>query len=185
MKIEPTELAGVFMIEAEPFGDARGLFADIYDAAVFKDAGIADDYIQDAVTRSTKKGTVRGLHFQRPPFAQSKLVRVQKGAVFDVVLDLRPKQPTYGRHITLELTDKNWRAVRIPVGCAHGFCTLAEGTEVVYKIAGAYSADHGDGILWHDPDLGIDWPLDAEAVTVSERDTKWPRLSDRQDGFDW
>lgn len=185
MIVETCHLAGVFLLRAQAHGDGRGLFVETYSAAAFADAvGRAVAFEQDAVSRSADVGTVRGLHFQVPPYAQAKLVRVQRGRVFDVVLDLRRGQPTFGQVATFDLRPDDWTAVFIPAGCAHGFCTLEPDTEVIYKIEGAYSAAHAEGIHWADPDLGIDWPVAETDAVLSERDKTWPRLRDWQSVFE-
>ena len=185
MKVETTPISGVRVFHAAPHGDDRGLFVETYQEEAFAaELGADVRFIQDAVSCSRAAGTLRGLHFQEPPFAQAKLVRVQKGRAFDVVVDLRQGQPTYGQHAAFDLSAGDWTTVFIPPGCAHGFCTLAENTEVTYKIAGPYNAAHGRGVLWNDPDLAIDWPVDPGSVVLSEADRNWPRLNDLDNPFD-
>ena len=125
---------------------------------------------------SGKKGTIRGLHFQRPPFAQGKLVRVTRGAVVDVVVDIRLGSPTFGHHVKVELSAANWRQLWVPAGMLHGFCTLEDHTEFLYKVTAYYDAASDGGVRFDDPDLGIAWPVAAEVATVSDKDRKAPRL---------
>ena len=143
-----------------------------------REAGITVDFVQDNHSLSAVPGTVRGLHFQRPPHAQAKLLRVIRGAVFDVVVDLRHGSPNYGRHVTTTVAAANWNQIFVPVGFAHGFCTLEADTEVIYKVSDYYAPEAESGVLWNDPDLTIDWPFTAEKVVLSDRDRAWPPLRD-------
>jgi dTDP-4-dehydrorhamnose 3,5-epimerase len=135
-------------------------------------------YTRDNHSLSAQVGTTRGLHFQSPPCAQAKLVRVIRGAVLDVSVDLRASSLTFGRHISVELSASNWRQVFIPIGFAHGFCTLEPDTEVLYKVTDYYSPAHDQGLAWDDPDLAIEWPISAERAILSEKDRNNPRLRD-------
>ncbi len=134
--------------------------------------------MQDNDSLSVEKGTIRGLHFQVPPFAQDKLVRVIRGAILDVAVHLRRSSPTRGEHVAVEISAENWNQILVPMGFAHGFCTLKPNTLVVYKVTNYYSLDHDRGLLWNDPALGIKWPVPTDEVVISERDTKWPPLAE-------
>jgi dTDP-4-dehydrorhamnose 3,5-epimerase len=158
-------------------GDARGFFSETYNQKRFHEAGITCDFIQDNHVSSGKKGTLRGLHFQADPFAQAKLVRVTRGRMFDVAVDIRRNSPSFGRHVATILSAEEWNQVFIPVGFAHGLCTLEDDTEVIYKVTAPYSPEHDKGISWNDSALGIEWPVLTEEVVVSERDRCWPTLA--------
>jgi len=167
------------------FGDERGFFSETYNKAELEKIGVDLDFIQDNHSLSAEAGTVRGLHFQIPPFAQTKLVRVVKGSVFDVAVDIRKNSPTFGRHVSLVLSAKTWNQILVPEGFAHGFCTLERDTEVIYKVNAPYSKEHDKGILWSDPVLEIDWPQVNGDYTISEKDKIQPRLSDLPDYFEY
>ena len=160
------------------YGDERGFFSEVYNKAELVKLGIDLDFVQDNQSLSGAKGTVRGLHFQSAPFAQSKLIRVLRGAILDVAVDIRKGSPTYGRHVSVVISARDWNQLLVPKGFAHGFCTLEPDTEILYKVDAPYAPDYEHGIYWGDPDLGIPWPVSAEQATVSERDRKLPRLKD-------
>lgn len=184
MDVRPLDIPDVKLITTKRFGDHRGFFSETYTKRTFAEAGIDLDFVQDNHSRSADRGTVRGLHFQAPPFAQDKLVRVLKGAILDVAVDLRRGSPSFGRHVAVELTEESWQQLLVPVGFAHGFCTLVPDTEVFYKVTNYYAPQHDFGVLWNDPDLGIRWPVsDAEAV-LSEKDSRQPRFGDLETLFD-
>ena len=147
------------------------------------EAGIELDFVQDNHSLSADHGTVRGLHFQTPPYAQDKLVRVVKGAIFDVAVDLRKGSPTLGQHVSTVISAEEWNQILVPIGFAHGFCTLEPNTEVIYKVTNFYVPAYDKGCLWNDPDLGIDWPVDAVAAIVSDKDQSYPKLSELPDYF--
>jgi dTDP-4-dehydrorhamnose 3,5-epimerase len=174
---------GVRLIKPRRIPDSRGYFVETWNRRVFGEAGIDCDFGQDNASFSAKRGTVRGLHFQKPPMAQSKLVRVVRGSIFDVAVDIRRASPTFGRHVAATLTATGGEQLYVPVGFAHGFCTLEADTEVAYKISGFYSSKHDTGIAWNDPDLGIDWPLQGLEPTLSDRDRKLPRLAEAGSPF--
>jgi len=176
MKAAETALPGVLTLDADPVEDSRGRFCEIYDAKKLRVIGIDTVFVMDAWSTSRSIGTVRGLHFQAPPCAQAKLVRVARGRVLDVIVDVKNDSPTYGSHVALELDARSLRQIYIPVGFAHGFCTLEPDTEVVYKMSGHYSQAHYGGILWNDPALGIRWPIDQAHARVSEKDSRLPLL---------
>jgi dTDP-4-dehydrorhamnose 3,5-epimerase len=160
------------LIKPRRFGDARGFFVETYNQRALAAAGITDEFVQDNHSRSEAVGTVRGLHFQTPPFAQVKLVRCSAGRIFDVAVDIRRGSPTYGRHVAVELSAANGWQLLIPAGFAHGLATLEPGTEVQYKVSADYSPANDAGILWNDPALGIAWPVGI--ATLSDKDGKLP-----------
>jgi dTDP-4-dehydrorhamnose 3,5-epimerase len=178
MEIASLAIPDLKLITPRRFADPRGFFAETFNRRRFAEAGLVADFVQDNHSLSRPAGTVRGLHFQRGPHAQAKLVRVLRGAVFDVALDIRPGSPTYGRHVALELSAETGAMLFIPEGFAHGFCTLKADTEVFYKVSRDYAPQHEGGILWNDPALGIAWPVEPAEAVLSDRDRKWPRLSE-------
>lgn len=183
MQVTELEIPDVKTILPKSFDDNRGYFSEIYNARLLAEAGIADTFVQDNLSRSTSVWTIRGLHFQRPPYAQAKLVRVNRGRILDVAVDLRRSSPTYGKHVTAELSDENRLQIYVPVGFAHAFCTLEPQTEVVYKVSSYYAPDADAGILWSDPDLRIDWPVTHQDVIISAKDARLPRLKDIETAF--
>lgn len=164
--------------------DARGWFSETFAQRTLSAWTGAVDFVQDNQSSSRAAGTVRGLHFQVPPMTQAKLIRVVKGAILDVAVDLRRSSPTFGQHAAVELNAKNGRQVFVPEGFAHGFVTLEPDTEVFYKVSRYFSLPHDRGLLWSDPDLSIDWKTSADAATVSEKDKSHPRLKDLPSYFD-
>jgi dTDP-4-dehydrorhamnose 3,5-epimerase len=178
MDVIATEIPEVRIVKPRRFGDHRGFFSETYNAKAFADAGIPQTFIQDNHSLSATKGTVRGLHFQTPPFAQDKLVRVVKGAILDVAVDIRKASPTFGRSVAVVLSAQEWNQLFIPIGFAHGFCTLEPDTEVIYKVTNLYSAENDRGLLWNDPDLHIDWPVSSDTAILSDKDKVHPRLKD-------
>jgi dTDP-4-dehydrorhamnose 3,5-epimerase len=184
MDISPLDIPDVKVLRPKKHGDARGFFSETWSRAALEAAGIDIDFVQDNQSLSAAKGTVRGLHFQTPPHPQAKLLRVIRGAVFDVAVDLRRGSPSYGRHAGAVISAEEWNQILVPVGFAHGFMTLEPDTEVIYKVSGIYSPADDAGILWNDPDLGIAWPLDAEPV-LSDKDRVQPRLRDFETPFTW
>ncbi|MBS0279951.1 MAG: dTDP-4-dehydrorhamnose 3,5-epimerase [Proteobacteria bacterium] len=166
--IERFPVPGPLLVQTRRFEDARGFFSETYNARAFAEAGISSVFVQDNHSLSREKGTVRGLHFQRPPRAQEKLIRVAKGRILDVAVDIRKGSPTYGKHVAVELTDTDGRQLYVPAGFAHGFCTLAPDTEVIYKVTDFWSPDCEDGVLWNDPALAIAWPDFAGAQLAAK-----------------
>ncbi|MEM9684562.1 MAG: dTDP-4-dehydrorhamnose 3,5-epimerase, partial [Pseudomonadota bacterium] len=166
------------------FADARGYLSVTFDKSALMASGIDADFVQDNQSLSRTAGTVRGLHFQTPPAAQPKLLRVLQGSVFDVAVDIRRGSATYGHHVAAELSAENGRQIWIPAGFAHGFMTLEQDTIVHYKMGAPYSPEHEAGLLWNDPGLGIDWPLPIEQAVTSDRDREWPTFSDYDSPFD-
>jgi dTDP-4-dehydrorhamnose 3,5-epimerase len=167
----------VLLVTAERFQDSRGWFRETYSSRAFAGAGIIVDFVQDNESCSMRAGTVRGLHYQLPPFAQAKLIRVLRGAIFDVAIDLRVDAPSFGQHVAVRLDAAGDQALFVPTGFAHGFCTLADETVVSYKASALYVPQYERGIRWDDPMLGVDWPVAAAAAVVSPKDTAWPRLN--------
>ena len=184
MRIEDTEIAGVKVITPAKHGDHRGFFSEIYNRRSFEEAGLDLTFVQDNHAFSAEVGTIRGLHFQSPPFAQDKLVRVTRGRALDVVVDLRRSSKTFGRHFGIELSAENWRQLLIPIGFAHGYCTLEPDTELLYKVTNFYSAANDLGLAFDDPALAIDWGIDLARARLSEKDRRQPRLADLPFVFD-
>lgn len=170
-------LAGLKLITPNKFSDNRGFFSETYNAAMLAELGIEDRFVQDNHSLSVEKGTVRGLHYQTPPHAQAKLVRVSRGSILDVVVDLRRGSPTFGQYVAEELSAANWSQLYVPVGFAHGFCTLAPDTELQYKVSDYYAPACDAGMLWNDPALGIAWP-DFAGAQLSPKDLTLPRFAD-------
>ena len=167
------------------FFDERGFLSETYSKRRLSEVGIHADFVQDNQSVSTAKGVVRGLHFQIAPHAQDKLVRVSRGAIFDVAVDIRSGSPTFGKHVSAILSAENWNQLWVPVGFAHGFCTLEPDTEVHYKTTGYYSPESSRGIRWNDPALGIRWPVEADQAILSDGDRTCPMLSQQLTVFDY
>ena len=178
MNADELRIADVKVLAPKKHGDHRGFFSEVYNKRALAEAGIDIEFVQDNHSLSAEKGTVRGLHFQAPPFAQDKLVRVVRGSVFDVAVDLRKGSATYGEHVSVVLSAEVWNQLLVPIGFAHGFMTLEADTEVVYKVSGYYAPDHDHGLLWNDPALGIRWPIAEEEAVLSDKDRVQPRLSE-------
>ena len=184
MRVIPTDIPDVKILEPKKHGDNRGFFSEIYSRKALRDlAGIDIEFVQDNHSLSAEKGVLRGLHYQMPPMAQDKLIRVVRGAVLDVAVDIRRGSPTFGRHVSAVISAENWRQIFVPIGFAHGFVTLESNTEVVYKVSNYYSPAHDRGILWNDPALGIDWGVSPAEAVLSEKDRKNPKLADARDLF--
>lgn len=183
MKVHELDIPDVRLIFPVRHGDHRGFFSETYNKRAFAEAGIDLEFVQDNHSLSAAKGVLRGLHYQLPPFAQDKLIRVVRGAVFDVAVDLRRNSPTFGRHVSAVLSADAWNQILVPIGFAHGFVTVEPDTEVIYKVSNVYAPEHERGLLWCDPDLGIDWPVGEADAVVSERDRRHPRLRDLADTF--
>ena len=176
--IETLRIPAVKLLHPAKHQDSRGYFSETYSKRALAEAGIEIDFVQDNHVLSAQKGTVRGLHFQIPPFAQQKLVRVARGAVFDVAVDLRVGSPTFGQHVSAIISAKAWNQILIPVGFAHGLVTLEPATEVIYKVSEAYSPEYDKGLLWNDEALGIAWPVSAAEAILSENDEQQPKLAE-------
>lgn len=179
----PLEIPDVILIDTPLFADDRGGFSETYNARVFKENGIDDDFVQDNSSISAKIGTIRGLHFQKPPFAQAKLVRALSGSVLDVAVDMRTGSSTFGQHVSAVLSAENGRQLYVPVGFAHGFATLEPLTQVAYKVSNFYAPAHDSGILWSDERLSIDWGFSSQDVVLSEKDAKLPTFSEMASPF--
>jgi dTDP-4-dehydrorhamnose 3,5-epimerase len=178
MQILSSHLRDVLLLRAVRHADERGFFSEAYSRRDYAAIGIDNDFVQDNHSLSIDKGVVRGLHFQIPPFDQAKLVRVLRGSIYDVVVDIRDGSPTFGRHIATVLSSADWNQIFVPAGFAHGFCTLEAETEILYKVDRYYSRDHDYGILWRDPGLGIAWPVAADEARLSDKDRQLPRLAE-------
>ncbi len=174
LEITSTAIPDVKVLLPKAFGDGRGTFSETYNAARLAEHGITLSFVQDNQSWSALVGTIRGLHFQSPPKAQDKLVRVIRGRILDVAVDLRRTSPTYGKWVAEELSGQNRKQVLVPVGFAHGFCTLEPDTEVLYKVTDFYSPANDFGIAWDDPDLAISWPVARDKVVLSEKDKLQP-----------
>ena len=177
MNIIETEIQGVFIIEPKVFGDSRGYFFESFSKKEFESRIGPVEFVQDNESKSCH-GVVRGLHFQKPPHAQAKLVRVVKGKVLDVAVDLRKDSPTYGKHVTVELSEDNHRQVFIPKGFAHGFSVLSEEAVFQYKCDDYYAPETEGAVAWNDPELNIDWRVPADMMILSEKDKRHPELKD-------
>jgi dTDP-4-dehydrorhamnose 3,5-epimerase len=177
-QVFPTEIADVKLIVPPIHRDHRGFFSETYNRADLAALGVNREFVQDNHSLSEQRGVVRGLHFQIPPFPQDKLVRVIRGSVFDVAVDIRKESLTYGKHVARVISAADWNQFLVPAGFAHGFCTLETNTEVIYKVTNYYSPEHDRGVLWNDPDLGIAWPVTEGEAILSDKDSQLPRLSE-------
>ena len=179
MKASATRIADVFLIEPEVFGDERGFFLESFNERRFaQQTGVSVRFVQDNHSLSVPAGVVRGLHFQSPPRAQGKLIRVLRGSIFDVAVDIRVGSSTFGKHVTAVLTADNRSQLWVPKGFAHGFCTLEPHTEVFYKVTDYYAPETDRGLRWDDPQLGIAWPVAATEAILSAKDRLHPVLSE-------
>tara|TARA_A100001015_G_scaffold73196_1_gene81201 strand:+ start:3123 stop:3677 length:555 start_codon:yes stop_codon:yes gene_type:complete len=182
MKFLKTDITGVVIIEPAVFSDKRGYFLESFNKKNFEDNIGKIDFVQDNESKSSR-GVIRGLHFQKPPFAQAKLVRCIKGSVIDVAVDIRKGSPTYGKHISIELTEYNKKQLYIPRGFAHGYSVLSESAIFAYKVDNNYAPECDAGILWKDQVLNIQWGLNDDDVLISEKDSKLPSFSDFESPF--
>ncbi len=178
MQVDRTALDGVLLITPKRHEDARGSFTETFRQDVFDKHVPGTRFVQDNHSVSARRGTVRGLHFQREPMAQGKLVRCTVGAILDVAVDVREGSSTFGRHVAVELSGANGQQLWVPAGFLHGFCTLVDATEVIYKVTSFYSPAHDAGVLWNDPDLGVPWPVKEDEASLSPKDAAAPRLKD-------
>ncbi len=178
MKVEALAIPAVKLITPPRHQDPRGFFSETWNQVRFADAGIPGPFIQDNHAVSTVAGVLRGLHCQIGPNAQGKLVRCVTGSIYDVAVDVRDGSPTFGQYVAETISAENWTQIWVPAGFLHGYCTLTEVTEVIYKVTGAYDKAAERGVMWNDPDIGIDWPVSADNVILSEKDKVLPRLRD-------
>lgn len=182
MKLTTLKLEGAALLEPVVHGDLRGYFMESYNEAVLQEIGVKLDFTQDNQSLSAEPGVIRGLHYQLNPKAQTKLIRVLTGAIYDVILDIRKGSSTYGQWVGVILSEYNKRQLLVPKGFAHGFCTLVPNTQVLYKVDEYYSPEHDRGILWSDPTLNIDWPVSEPLL--SEKDRKHPTFAEAEMNFD-
>jgi dTDP-4-dehydrorhamnose 3,5-epimerase len=183
MLIERSEIPGILLLKPVKHGDDRGFLSEVFRADALAGHGIEAAFVQDNHVRSPQKGVLRGLHYQAPPRAQGKLVRCTRGAILDVAVDIRVNSPSYGRHVAVELSAANWHQMWIPAGFAHGFVTLENDCEVIYKVTDYYAPECDFGIAWNDPALGIDWRLPASDIILSDKDRRQPGLADMTPAF--
>ena len=177
MDLKRTAIPDIKILCPKKFEDKRGFFSETFNKEVLQSLGINLDFVQDNQSLSVEKGVLRGLHIQTPPFAQDKLVRVVKGSILDVAVDIRKNSPYYGKHVSIVLSADNWKQILVPVGFAHGFLTLEENTEVIYKVTNFYSPENDRGVIWNDKDLAIDWGIPEKEIILSEKDEGQPSFS--------
>jgi dTDP-4-dehydrorhamnose 3,5-epimerase len=182
MKLIKTDIPEVLIIEPAVFGDARGYFLESYNKKAFEENIGSVNFVQDNESKSSK-GVVRGLHFQKPPFTQAKLVRCIEGVVLDVAVDIRRGSPTYGKHVAVKLTGENKKQLFVPRGFAHGFAVLSETAVFAYKVDNTYAPEYDGGIIWNDTDLQIDWNLSENEIKLSDKDAKLPTLASLNNPF--
>lgn len=185
MLIEKLDIAGLLLVTAKKHGDERGFFSETFRTDVFAAHGVTVPFVQDNHVRSMQKGVLRGLHFQTPPHAQGKLVRCTRGAILDVAVDIRVGSPSFGRHVAAELSAGNWSQLWVPPGFAHGYLTLEDDCEVIYKVTDYYAPECDRGIAWDDPALHIDWRISAAEVILSDKDRKQPTLANAPPAFQY
>jgi dTDP-4-dehydrorhamnose 3,5-epimerase len=178
IEVHPTAIPDVLVISPKKVADHRGFFCELYRDRTTDPCGAPLHFVQENLSLSKHAGTIRGLHFQTPPFAQAKLVRTTRGRILDVAVDIRRSSLTFGRHVVAELSSESLQQLFIPAGFAHGFCTLEPKTEVVYKVTNYYAPENDRGLLWNDPDLNIAWPRSWDAFELSDKDKCHPRLRD-------
>jgi dTDP-4-dehydrorhamnose 3,5-epimerase len=183
VQVRALALPDVLEILPPKFGDDRGFFSEVWSARAFAEHGLRMDFVQDNHSYSAEAGVLRGLHYQEPPFAQVKLVRVIRGSIFDVAVDIREGSPTFGRWVGLTLSAQAWNQVLVPEGFAHGFLTLEPDTEVLYKVSATYSPAHDRSIRFDDPAIGIDWPLDGRRPVISDKDARAPLFAEASTAF--
>jgi dTDP-4-dehydrorhamnose 3,5-epimerase len=185
MEVRATALPDVKVLTPRRFGDQRGYFSETWSAAHMAGQGLDIRFVQDNESLSAKAGTLRGLHYQAPPFAQAKLVRVARGAILDVAVDARRGSPTYGRWVAEEISAENGAQILVPVGFLHGFLTLTDDTLVIYKVDNVYDAGSDGGVRWNDPDIGIDWGVAEEGLTLSDKDRRAPLFREWVSPFEY
>lgn len=185
MKVTPTDILDVLVLEPRRFEDARGFFSEVWNSSTLADAGIAEDFVQDNQSLSRVAGTVRGLHYQAPPHAQVKLVRCGRGRIWDVAVDVRAGSPTFGKWIGVELSAENGRQLFIPVGFLHGFSTMTNDAEVLYKCTSHYAPEADGAVRFDSAALGIDWKLGGREPLLSDKDMTAPEFDAWQTPFEW
>lgn len=178
MIVEPTAIPGVMLVTPSRSRDGRGFFSETWNEARFVAAGIRGPFVQDNHARSSERGVVRGLHLQIGPNAQGKLVRVVRGAIWDVAVDIRRGSPTFGKHVGAVLSEENWRQLWVPTGFLHGYCTLEPATEVIYKVTAPWDRDAERGVIWNDSELALSWPIAPADAILSDKDRALPKLAD-------
>ncbi len=183
MQVQPTAIPDVLILTPQKHGDHRGFFSETFSAQRYRDAGVDVDFVQDNHSMSAEVGVVRGLHFQAPPHAQAKLVRVTRGRVMDVAVDIRKGSPHFGQHVAVELSADNWQQLYVPAGFLHGFAVLEPGTEFQYKVSDVYAPDCDGGVRFDDPDLGIDWGVASADAQLSGKDAQLPLFKDFDSPF--
>ena len=184
MEVLAAAIPEVKIIKPARHADQRGFFSETYNKKALEQAGIRMEFVQDNHSLSVEKSVVRGLHYQTQPFAQDKLLRVVRGALFDVAVDLRRGSPNFGKHVSAVLSADEWNQILIPQGFAHGFATLQPNTEVIYKVSNYYSPKNDTGLFWADPELDIEWPVSEAEAILSEKDKRLPRFSEVKEFFD-
>lgn len=183
MEVERLSIPGLLVLTPRKFGDHRGFFSEVWSRRAFADAGLDFHFVQDNHSMSAQVGTVRGLHYQSPPHAQTKLIRCTRGRIRDVAIDIRKGSATFGQHAVVDLDPANWKQLLVPTGFAHGFVTLEPDSEVLYKVDSGYAPDHDAGLYWADPALNIDWGVDVAQAVVSEKDKALPRWDEFDSPF--
>jgi len=184
VKLEALAIPEVKLLTPPRFNDPRGFFSETWKESSFAEAGVPGPFLQDNHAVSTARGVLRGLHCQIGPNAQGKLVRCIRGAIYDVAVDVRMGSPTYGQWVGAEISAGNWTQIWVPVGFLHAYCTLTDETEVIYKVTGRYDKPAERGVIWNDPDIGVEWPIPASEVILSDKDKVLPRLRDCERWFD-
>ena len=185
MNIQETALSGVLLLTPQRHGDARGFFSESWNKKLLQEHGVDIDFVQDNHSLSEQVGTVRGLHFQTPPYTQVKLVRCGRGQIFDVAVDIRKNSPTYGQWVGYELSFENGNQLLVPAGFAHGFVTRAPGSEIIYKCSNYYAQECDRALKWDDEAIGIDWGIAVDVALLSDKDASAPALADLDNPFEW
>ena len=178
LDVQSLAIADIKIISPKRHGDSRGFFSETYNKKSFSEAGISLDFVQDNHSLSEQAGTLRGLHYQSHPFAQDKLIRVVRGRILDVAVDIRQGSPTFGKWVAAEISADKWNQILVPIGFAHGILTLEPNTELLYKVTNYYAPQHDFGIRWDDPHLKIDWPFPPDQIILSDKDKKQPYFDD-------
>jgi dTDP-4-dehydrorhamnose 3,5-epimerase len=185
MNIQETDLSGVLLLTPQRHGDARGFFSESWNKKLLQEHGVDIDFVQDNHSLSEQVGTVRGLHFQTPPYTQVKLVRCGRGLIFDVAVDIRKNSPTYGQWVGYELSFENGNQLLVPAGFAHGFVTREPGSEIIYKCSNYYAQECDRALKWDDEAIGIDWGIAVDVALLSDKDANAPALADLNNPFEW